>query len=267
MTDRMTASVGRNMKRIAAATGPVFALGTDYPGGQCIPAHSHDRHQLLHALSGILLVSTGGGRWILPEGHALWVPAGCMHRVEMLGPVRMRSVYVRRDLLPDSSDDPRVLGVTALVRALVNEAVEMMDHPGIPDRDRLIAELLLHEIPRLPVQPLALPLPHDPRLLRLCRAFMAAPDTRTPLDGWAGQAGMSRRSLSRHFRQETGLSLEKWRQQACVFAALPRLIAGDRVTTVALDLGYDSPAAFTTMFRRMLGHTPRRYASGARTPP
>jgi AraC-like DNA-binding protein len=43
---------------------------------------------------------------------------------------------------------------------------------------------------------------------------------------------------------------------------MPRLAADEAVTTVALDLGYDSPAAFTTMFKRLLGVPPRRYFSG-----
>lgn len=39
-------------------------------------------------------------------------------------------------------------------------------------------------------------------------------------------------------------------------SALSRLAVGDSVTRIALDLGYDSPAAFSTMFRRVLGHAP-----------
>jgi AraC-like DNA-binding protein len=31
------------------------------------------------------------------------------------------------------------------------------------------------------------------------------------------------------------------------------------VTTVAYDLGYDSPSAFIAMFRRETGETPARY--------
>ena len=31
------------------------------------------------------------------------------------------------------------------------------------------------------------------------------------------------------------------------------------MTLVAQDLGYDSPSAFTAMFRRALGETPSRY--------
>jgi AraC-like DNA-binding protein len=40
---------------------------------------------------------------------------------------------------------------------------------------------------------------------------------------------------------------------------LPRLAAGETVTAVAFSLGYSSTAAFTSMFRRVLGATPRDY--------
>jgi AraC-like DNA-binding protein len=42
---------------------------------------------------------------------------------------------------------------------------------------------------------------------------------------------------------------------------MPRLAADEAVTTVALDLGYDSPAAFATMFKRLLGVPPSQYFS------
>ncbi len=251
--------IANNIARIAAARGALMAIGTDYGEGIVVSPHIHDRHQLLHALSGILIVSTASGHWIVPQDYALLIPAGCEHRVEMLSAVRMRSVYLRPGDLQAPSGDPRVLGMTSLVRALIIEAISLGPDEADSPRGQLLCDLLLHEIPRLVEQPLALPLPSDPRLVALCRGFIAAPDARAPLDDWANRAGMSRRSLTRHFRQETGLAVERWRQQACVFAALPRLIDGEKVTTVALDIGYDSPAAFTTMFRRMLGRTPRDY--------
>ena len=68
---------------------------------------------------------------------------------------------------------------------------------------------------------------------------------------------MSRRSFASPFKEETGLSFMDWRQQACLVAAVPRLVAGEAVTTIAIDLGYDNPAAFTTMFKRVLGASPR----------
>ena len=50
-----------------------------------------------------------------------------------------------------------------------------------------------------------------------------------------------------------------WRQRRRLQAAIARLAAGDAVTTVALDLGYESPSAFITMFRRTLWETPGRF--------
>jgi len=60
------------------------------------------------------------------------------------------------------------------------------------------------------------------------------------------------------------LSFAAWRQQACLVAASPRLLAGESVTTVALDLNYGSPATFTTMFKRILGAASRRFLSSGR---
>jgi AraC-like DNA-binding protein len=143
------------------------------------------------------------------------------------------------------------------MRSLVVEAVRAQGEPG--NRSDLIMALLVEEIRTLPEVPLGLPLPRDERLARLCRNFVAAPDPHETIDRWASRLNMSRRAFTRAFRRETGVSLSTWRQQACLFAALPRLAHGEPVTTVALDLGYESVAAFTTMFRRMLGAPPRAY--------
>ncbi|MBV8512618.1 MAG: helix-turn-helix transcriptional regulator [Xanthobacteraceae bacterium] len=70
---------------------------------------------------------------------------------------------------------------------------------------------------------------------------------------------MSRRAFTRLFRRETGLSFMAWRQQACLLCAMPRLAAGEPVTSVAIDLGYENPAAFMLMFKRAFGSPPLTY--------
>jgi AraC-like DNA-binding protein len=79
------------------------------------------------------------------------------------------------------------------------------------------------------------------------------------IDDMAAAAGMSRRSFTRLFRQQTGMSFTAWRQQACLLAALTRLDQGEPVTRVAVELGYGSASAFTAAFRRVLGAPPSRY--------
>lgn len=53
------------------------------------------------------------------------------------------------------------------------------------------------------------------------------------------------------------------RQQACLMAALPTLLSGSFVTRIALELGYDSPGAFSSMFRKVLGQSPTAFVRAA----
>lgn len=249
----------RLVAQLEEQEGDVIARPQDYPDGHIVPLHRHSRSQLLYALSGVVMVSTDRGRWVVPPEHAIWLPAGIDHAVEMLGDVQMRSVYVRPGAVEGLPQDLRVVGMTELMHSLVVEAVALPEEPQHTKRAVLIFDLLLHEISSLPEQPLALPLPTDQRLVRLCRQFLAQPSARATIDDWAKAAGMSRRTFTRAFQRETGLSLSTWRQQACLFAALPRLADGETVTSVALELGYESVAAFTTMFKRMTGKPPRAW--------
>lgn len=244
---------------VEQSSSQVVALASDYPAGYIAPLHRHSRSQLLYPLSGAVTVATSEGRWMVPPEHALWIPAGVPHSVEMLGDVMMRSLYVAADTIAALPERCRVVGVTGLMRALIVEAVTLPFDYGERGRAALVMALILQEIPHLPEKPLGLPFPTDPRLAELCRRFVAAPLARARIDDWADALAMSRRTFTRAFREETGVSLSTWRQQCCLFAALPRLARGEPVTRVAFDLGYDSVAAFTTMFKRMLGAPPRFY--------
>ena len=61
------------------------------------------------------------------------------------------------------------------------------------------------------------------------------------------------------FRRETGVSFATWRQNVRLMEALSRLAVGQPVTTVAYEVGYNSPSAFTAMFRRAFGRAPTQY--------
>lgn len=241
-------------------SGPVIALPTEYPDGYFVPQHSHSRAQLLCASHGVVLVTTDAGRWMIPGDHAIWIPAGVKHSVEIVGDVFMRSIYIAVDAISGVPDYLHVVGMTDLMRCLIIDAtlVDSIPEPG--SRDALVIELILRDLHTLPQRPLGLPFPADIRLQKLCRDFVKSPSARATIDDWADRMAMSRRSFTRHFQRETGVSLSVWRQQACLFAALPRLSEGEPVTSVALDLGYDSVSAFTTMFRRMLGVSPKFYS-------
>jgi AraC-like DNA-binding protein len=251
----------QRLSAIEASTDPIYALPSDYPAGHLVASHSHSRAQLLYARTGVVMVTSTQGRWMVPPEHALWIPAGTEHSVDMRGPVNMLSVFVATDAMQVVPETVRVVAITDLARALIIEAVSKPDSQTA-HRINLIMPLLLNVISTLPDRSLGLPFPKETRLAALCSRFLENPSPHLVIDEWAKELSMSRRAFTRAFHRETGVSLSIWRQQACLFAALPRLASGEPVTSVALDLGYESVAAFTTMFKRMLGVAPRAYLGG-----
>jgi AraC-like DNA-binding protein len=67
------------------------------------------------------------------------------------------------------------------------------------------------------------------------------------------------KTIQRRFARQTGMTFGQWRQQAKLILALEQLACGVKVVDVALNLGYGSPSAFATMFKRQFGTTPSAY--------
>ena len=237
----------------------IVAWADSYGAGEVVPAHRHRRAQLLHAVTGVMTVTTPDGSWVVPPHRALWVPPATDHAIRMTGAVSMRTLYVEPATAAAMPRQCCVLSVSPLLRELILRAMEL---PRLYDTEgaagRLIA-LILDEIRVLPALPLHLPMPAEPRLAKICGRLRHHPEDGRALEAWGRSVGASGRTLARLFHRETGMSFGAWRQQARLIAALARLGAGEPVTAVALDLGYESPSAFTAMFRRSLGITPSRY--------
>lgn len=244
-----------------ATPRPIISVGNDYAPGEARGSHRHRRNQLLYGATGLMIVGTEQGRWVVPPQRAVWIPAGVYHDVYAVGPVTTRSIFLEPRVSAKLPDECCVLGITPLTRALLLEAVDLPARYEVSGRAGLIMRLLIREIENLPVLPLNVALPTSPRLAARCRAFLDRPTPHETIDTWCAALNLSRRSFTRLFREETGTSFSAWCRKAVVVAALPRLAAGDSVTAIALDFGYANPSAFTQMFKSITGMPPSAYAS------
>jgi len=122
-------------------------------------------------------------------------------------------------------------------------------------------KVILDQIQVMNVAPLELPIPQDDRLKKIYTHLATEPGDKRTLADWGKTVGATGRTLARRFRLETGLTFGQWRQQIRILEALKRLAQKDPVTTVAIELGYDSPSAFISMFKKALGKTPGQYFS------
>jgi len=231
----------------------------EYGHGHVIRTHSHPWHQLVYASRGVMTVRTPKGAWVVPTHRGVWVPAGTRHSIEMSGAVSLRTLYLVPSLSRSLPDRCRALAISPLLRELILRMVEL-DRLTVrnPTHSHLIAVLLDH-LKLLQSEAVHLPMPRDSRAQRVAAALQSGPSQRTSLDELARIAGGSKRTLERIFKSETGLGFGKWRQQLRLGHAMRLLAAGEPVTNVAFEVGYDSTSAFISAFRLTFGKTPGQY--------
>ena len=247
------------MRQAAGQPFLVRSLASGYASGTLLERHSHDWVQLVYASEGVMSVQTDDGSWIVPPTRGVWIPGGVGHSIAMSGKVSMRTVYFLPALVAAMPARCCVIEVSPLLRELILKAVAMGPlRADVPEHQRLV-DFMLDQLRVLPTLPLELPMPRDPRALRIARRIRDNPGERAPLMDLAKGAGASHRTLERRFRIDTGMSIGRWRQQARMQMAMRMLASGDSVTATALEVGYESTSAFIEAFSSVLGATPGRY--------
>jgi AraC-like DNA-binding protein/mannose-6-phosphate isomerase-like protein (cupin superfamily) len=259
ISNQTNAAVPDLVEEIANVPRPIVAMAKEFPSGHLIPFHQHSRAQLLYASSGVMTVKANRGIWVVPPLRAVWIPANIHHQIEISGHLSMRTLYIDPTFFPGPSEDCCVIAVSALLRELILYAVGLPRVYPIGGQEERLWTVILDQICNMRTAPLELQIPVDPRLKNIYKRLSSNPGNNRTLEEWGKIVGASGRTLARHFRIETGMSFVQWRQQIRILEALKRLGMKEAVTTVAIELGYDSPSAFISMFKKAIGKTPGQY--------
>ncbi|MBH3082834.1 helix-turn-helix domain-containing protein [Serratia bockelmannii] len=227
------------------------------------PWHRHEGGQIYLLTRGMLAMELPGRQWAITGGTLGWLPPGCAHQALACGDVAGWSLYLPGESVPEMPPQPQLFTASALLQALVERIAQFPAGPLSAPQRRLL-QVLLDEMHAASRAPLQLPLPQDARLLNIARALLNDPASLRNQRDWADWAGLSPRTLSRRFVQETGISFALWRQQARVLRSLEGLSRGAAVAEVADTCGYDNVSAYIAAFRRRFGVTPGAYFAAAR---
>src|ERR1044072_730180 len=84
----------RDYQRVAR---PFPAMAKSFTDGFEIAPHSHQRDQLIYAVSDLMRVRTERNAWIVPPDRAVYLPARMIHSISMRGDVEMRTLYIARN--------------------------------------------------------------------------------------------------------------------------------------------------------------------------
>lgn len=238
-------------------------------------AADHGARGEIHCIrSGTLSVIVDGVRIARVEEPAvIFSPRGHVHS---LVPEPTAEVVSARFEFGQAFDNPLILIEPAVVVITMSQAPEILAahhllmEEGLSQRcakgfavDRLLQYFLLIVFRHLiRTEALSIGLTRalaDERLLKALTSIHKAPAKRWTLASLAHVAGMSRTGFAQHFRQMTGSTpidyLTRWR--ICVAQSL--IADGTPIKTAAADVGYDSPAALSRVFAKLVGRSPKAW--------
>jgi len=243
-----------------AAEAPVKLWINAYEAPRVTGYHAHETGQLFALREGLQVIETPSGRWVQPPGWIGWIAPRCAHAAQSFGATAGWSLHIDSMMAAALPDGPHVFAVTPLVQGLVDRLTSMDATESLlePRRARLVG-VLIDELATGARPSLHLPMPQDKRLAAMAAAVANDPALPDSIDEWADRIGMARRTLTRRFAVETGLSFAQWRQQARLLKAVELLSLKEPVTAVALTVGYSSVSAFIEAFRKHFGRTPSRF--------
>ncbi len=176
-----------------------------------------------------------------------------------------------KDSFPDHflirADTPASHAIAPLFRIILSEAGRTRDMSS-PLIERLTEVLFFYAVREVAQQPdMAAGLwrvASRPAFAPLLAQLLDEPGRAWSLDEMAQLVHMSRASFCRHFTTTSGQSPAQFLLQLRMKIAAQRLRKGETVTRAAEQVGYQSPAAFTRAFKKVIGEHPGIYLRSRR---
>ena len=231
--------------------------------GESYDWHTHDFGQLISAASGSMYVGTPNRVLLLSPAMAIWIPPDVEHWMRYGSNNEMLYVDVNREEAGKLNSECQILAMTPLLSALISATMPESASDRANHHNDALHDLLRHELVAAKNIPLSIAMPQDKRVRRFAEAALDSPGDVGSVDSWLTGASASRKTIERLFIAETGMPPSRWLRHARILHAISELAAGEKVSSVALNMGYESSSAFSYMFRCTLGVSPSDFCRAA----
>ncbi|MFJ3033483.1 helix-turn-helix domain-containing protein [Curtobacterium pusillum] len=214
--------------------------------------HEHALHELVWVRGGALTARVGERLFTVPAGYGLWLPAGVRHGGRLTAGVELSSAF----FAPDRSVTAFPEAVEVAMSPVLDSLLTHLARPDLEPAARSRAEGVVFDVLEPAGEQLAITVPDDPRIAPVVRAIIDDPADDRGLEEWAAVVGASERTVTRVFRDTTGLAFARWRLTVRAHRAMSLLSEGWEVQDVSDALGYAQTSTFIAAFRRVTGRTP-----------
>lgn len=229
--------------------------------------HIHDFGLLNCVKKGIVRIATETDSWVISHNTIFYLPPNIMHVTEIIGECSVLAVFVPRHLYKSLPKRISILEFTPLLNSILERMTswEMnLDYSPAQQRLAKVAEDELKNAKEAHF--FHIPMPKDERLQKMAKKILQSPEDMSPIEIWAKYSGMSLRSFTRHFTEETNLSFTEWRQRVKIYTAMKLLSENVSVSDVSFNLGYQNVSTFIAMFKGHIGCSPTEYIKKAKSP-
>ena len=219
--------------------------------------HNHANGQLIILESGLINVRADHGSWLVPEKRLAWIPKEMFHSSQALTEINGWTILTNEEFEKKLPNDICIIQASDLLFSLLKRIITTQNDSNTIFYQKAV-DLFLMELDYVGVEKLGIPLPYSPEILKVTEAFLGNISSNKNLEEWAAYANISKRSFTRQFLKETGLSFGQWKKEAMNFKAMELLSSGSQVTDIAYELGYENVSAFISMFKRKNGKSPTK---------
>lgn len=221
--------------------------------------HQHPSGQLYWVSRGMVIVETKHTQWALTPGAIGWCPPDTPHCAWMPVEAKGTILYCNAtfcELLPST---PSIRAASHFLLLVLQKITEKVGDDVNPEHLQHLLQVMVDEIQLADSAPSQIILPEDARAKNAAQTVLANTGHDISQVELAKHAGLSTRTLSRLFIQQTGLTFSQWRQKTKILRSLEYLQRGNAISQVALLVGYENVSSYIMAFRRFMGMTPGQF--------
>lgn len=230
---------------------------------QRLPAHQHDKAQLLLVYGGIAYLQTETKDFYIPSNHYIWIPTNYPHNLMF----NTQDLYIINIYFPDEKadsfyDELGIYPVSKLLAEMLSFSEKWQGdyYKGSWEFEFLTTLKSVLSKENLTKFSIQLPTTDDQRLNAIIDGFRNRLNESLSLDSIAQQSGISVRSLTRLFQTKLHITFVQYLKMLRIIRAMELINDTDlNMTEIAYEIGYSNISAFSNNFQQLTNMRPTEF--------
>ncbi|QRA42586.1 AraC family transcriptional regulator [Chryseobacterium cucumeris] len=223
--------------------------------------HKHSRAQLTFVEEGYQYFHIDQKIYLVPQHHVIWIPSEKAHKITSEAQTVNLMVFLFRSVFEDEFyRHVQVFAVPAVLKEMLLYASKWNQLLDENEEQDLFFKAILKSLPNFCKESssLQIPVPTDTRLIPVCNEINSNFKYNPDMDALAEKAQMSVRSLQRIFKNEMGITIQKYLQLTRIIKSIELIDTRQyTLSEVAYKVGYQSLSAFTSSYFAIMQKKPK----------